>query len=91
MPDLFYSPPAETYVEADISSTDDDSTMATENGGSSSYSTEDEDGDDLAPITQNARQKMAIKVSLPSLNIRSMTQDRIEAFLASRYRQCDGY
>ena len=89
---LFHSQPAETYVEADNYSSDD-STMATENGGTDSVSTEDEDGDDLVQLTQNVKlsQKMAIEVSLPSLSTRSMTQDHLEAFLASRCGQRDGY
>ena len=91
MSNLLYPPPAETYVEADISD-DDDSTMATENGGSSSFSTEDEDGDDLVQLGPNVKlsQKMAIEVSLPSTSPKSITQDCIEAFLASKHGQCDG-
>ena len=65
MSNLLYPPPAETYVEADISD-DDDSTMATENGSSLSFSTEDEDGDDLVQLAPNVKlsQKMAIDVTV---------------------------
>jgi hypothetical protein len=84
---LVLSPPAETYIEAD------DSTMATENSGTDSVSTEDEDSNELVQLTWNVKlsQKMAIEVSLPSLSAKFMTQDHLEAFLASRCRQCDGY
>jgi hypothetical protein len=89
---LVLSPPAETYIEADDSSSDD-STMATKNGGTDSVSTEDKDSNELVQLTQNVKlsQKMAIEVSLPSLSAKFMTQDHLEAFLASRCRQCDGY
>ncbi|KAF8270153.1 hypothetical protein EI94DRAFT_1699047 [Lactarius quietus] len=55
-------PPAETLIEAKLSSSDD-SMMATENSGMSS---EDEASDYLVQLTQNVRlsQKMAIKDSI---------------------------
>lgn len=89
---LVCSPPAETYIE-DEDYSSDDSTMATENGGTDSVSTDDEEGDNLVRLTQNVRlsQKMAIEVSLPSLSAGSMTQDHLEAFLADRCEQHDGY
>ncbi|KAN0131589.1 hypothetical protein V8E53_010431 [Lactarius tabidus] len=59
---LVCSPPAETYIE-DEDYSSDDSTMATENGGTDSVSTDDEEGDNLVRLTQNVRlsQKMAIE------------------------------
>ncbi|KAF8266679.1 hypothetical protein EI94DRAFT_1701560 [Lactarius quietus] len=55
-------PPAETLLKAKLSSSDD-STMVTENGGTDSVSSEDEEADDLVRLTQNVRlsQKMATK------------------------------
>ncbi|KAN0136175.1 hypothetical protein V8E53_006035 [Lactarius tabidus] len=52
----------ETYIE-DEDYSSDDSTMATENGGTDSVSMDDEEGDNLVRLTQNVRlsQKMAIE------------------------------
>ena len=69
---------AETYVEPLVSS-NADSTMATENGGtdSESGSAKDEEGDALIQLTQNVRlsQKMVFEVSSPSFSSGFMTYD----------------
>ena len=80
---LACSLPAETYIEPLVSS-DADSTMATENGGTSSDSgsVEDEDGDALIQLTQNVRlsQKMAFEVSSLSFSSDFMTEDFSRGF-----------
>ena len=74
-----------TYIEPLVSS-DANSTMATENGGtnSKSGSAKDENGDTLIQLTQNVRlsQKMAFKVSSLSFSSEFMTEDFMEGFLA---------